>query len=709
MKKIILLLALAASISSQTMAQAPQKFNYQGIARNISGAPLASTPIGLRISVLDGSSSGPVVYQETQTATTNAYGLYNVAIGSGTVVSGTVAGINWATGDKYMKVEIDPTGGSSYVNLGTSQLLSVPYAMYAASGTPGPAGPSGPAGPAGPSGPAGPTGATGATGAAGATGATGATGAAGTSGNTVLSGSGAPSSSTGVNGDFYINTTTNTMFGPKASGAWPATGTSLVGPAGSASISGTTNYLVKFTASSTGGNSQIIDNGTTVGINASSPISSTRLDVRNNTGTSNSVIRATLGGSPSTSITTPSAIYGQSDSGLALVGVSSAQHGIYGRSTATSYSGVVGVASGSSGSGIYGLVTSTGVAGYFDAGTSGGTGVVVDNGPSYFGATPSTTGHRLAVIQPSTSLPKVDTNAALYAYSNTSQACLKGAVLGVYNGSNFGVGVQGLGYNGINNQDAGSSANFGFGSSNDYGVYGSANTSGVIGTSSSGIGVLGYNRSSTNAATTGVGNTYGVYGNATTIGTASTPSTRYGVYAAASGATTNYAGYFSGNVLITGSIAKGSGTFKIDHPLDPENKYLYHSFVESPDMMNIYNGNVTTDGAGFATVTLPNYFDALNKDFRYQLTVIGTFAQAIVKEKVSGNTFVIQTNQPNVEVSWQVTGVRKDKYAEAHRVVPEVEKEAEFKGRYLHPLEWNQPESKGIDELTRPKSTGTQR
>lgn len=70
---------------------------------------------------------------------------------------------------------------------------------------------------------------------------------------------------------------------------------------------------------------------------------------------------------------------------------------------------------------------------------------------------------------------------------------------------------------------------------------------------------------------------------------------------------------------------------------------------------------------------------------------------------------MIQTNQPNVEVSWQVTGVRKDKYAEAHRVVSEVEKEPEFKGRYLHPLEWNQPESKGIDELTRPKSTGIQR
>lgn len=182
-------------------------------------------------------------------------------------------------------------------------------------------------------------------------------------------------------------------------------------------------------------------------------------------------------------------------------------------------------------------------------------------------------------------------------------------------------------------------------------------------------------------------------------------SSNYGVYGWTPGTTTSdFAGYFQGKVSITGSISKGSGTFKIDHPLDPENKYLYHSFVESPDMMNIYNGNITTDASGFATVTMPNYFDALNKDFRYQLTVIGTFAQAIVKEKMSGNKFVIQTNQPNIEVSWMVTGVRKDKFAEANRVVAEVEKEPQFKGLYLHPKEWNQPESKGISEKIRPKS-----
>ncbi len=136
---------------------------------------------------------------------------------------------------------------------------------------------------------------------------------------------------------------------------------------------------------------------------------------------------------------------------------------------------------------------------------------------------------------------------------------------------------------------------------------------------------------------------------------------------------------------VNGALSKASGTFEIDHPLDPANKYLYHSFVESPDMMNIYNGNITTDATGTATVTMPDYFDALNKDFRYQLTVIGTFAQAIVSKEMSGNTFEIKTSIPNVKVSWMVTGVRQDAWANAHRVVTEVEKAPADKGKYLHP------------------------
>jgi hypothetical protein len=144
-----------------------------------------------------------------------------------------------------------------------------------------------------------------------------------------------------------------------------------------------------------------------------------------------------------------------------------------------------------------------------------------------------------------------------------------------------------------------------------------------------------------------------------------------------------------GDVNVTGNLSKGGGSFKIDHPLDPANKYLYHSFVESPDMMDVYNGNVTTDQHGLATITLPEYFQALNRDFRYQLTVIGQFAQAIVASEISGNHFTIKTNKRGVRVSWQVTGIRQDAFANAHRIPVEVEKPVQEQGHYLHPELFN--------------------
>jgi hypothetical protein len=169
-----------------------------------------------------------------------------------------------------------------------------------------------------------------------------------------------------------------------------------------------------------------------------------------------------------------------------------------------------------------------------------------------------------------------------------------------------------------------------------------------------------------------------------------------GLNGAASGNAGDFIGNVDivGNVDIAGRLTKGSGSFKIDHPLDPENKYLYHSFVESPDMKNIYDGTVTTDAGGNAVITLPDWFEALNRDFRYQLTVIGTFAQAIVAEKIKYNRFTIRTSIPNVEVSWQVTGIRRDAYANMHRIPVEETKPDRERGTYLHPDAFNQPEEK---------------
>jgi len=142
----------------------------------------------------------------------------------------------------------------------------------------------------------------------------------------------------------------------------------------------------------------------------------------------------------------------------------------------------------------------------------------------------------------------------------------------------------------------------------------------------------------------------------------------------------------SGNLSINGNLSKGGGSFKIDHPLDPANKYLYHSFVESPDMMNIYNGLVTLDAHGSAWITMPDYFDALNRDFRYQLTSVGRPQPNLyICRELSGNRFKISGGKPGGKVSWQVTGVRQDAWANAHRIPVEVEKPAAERGSYLHP------------------------
>ncbi|MCC6401071.1 MAG: hypothetical protein IT227_09955 [Flavobacteriales bacterium] len=161
----------------------------------------------------------------------------------------------------------------------------------------------------------------------------------------------------------------------------------------------------------------------------------------------------------------------------------------------------------------------------------------------------------------------------------------------------------------------------------------------------------------------------------------------------------SYAGYFVGNAAVSGTLSKGGGAFKIDHPLDPANKFLYHSFVESPDMMNVYNGNVVLDADGRAIVVLPDYFEALNKDHRYQLTAIGAPGPGLhIARKVENGTFVIAGGTPGGEVSWQVTGVRKDAFANENRIPNVVEKKGVEVGRYLHPTAFGLDRSLGIDE-----------
>jgi hypothetical protein len=204
------------------------------------------------------------------------------------------------------------------------------------------------------------------------------------------------------------------------------------------------------------------------------------------------------------------------------------------------------------------------------------------------------------------------------------------------------------------------------------GVYGKHNTSGNFGAlGSSVIGAWG------NAT----GNNVGVYG--------SSP--------------TGYAGSFQGKVDVAGTLTKTSGSFKIDHPLDPANKYLYHSFVESPDMKNIYDGVVVLDANGDAVVELPDWFEALNRDFRYQLTCIGGFAQVYIDQEIENNRFSIAGGKPGLKVSWQVTGIRQDAYANKHRIPVEEDKPEGECGKYLHPDAYGKPIDEGIGVIKQPR------
>jgi hypothetical protein len=198
------------------------------------------------------------------------------------------------------------------------------------------------------------------------------------------------------------------------------------------------------------------------------------------------------------------------------------------------------------------------------------------------------------------------------------------------------------------------------------------------------------------------GTTYGVYAYASGTGGA---GTHYGIYGYATGGATNWAGYFNGNVHVAGTLSKAAGTFRIDHPVDPANKYLSHSFVESPDMLNVYTGTVTTNEAGEAIAELPGYFEALNISYTYQLTVVKQFAQAIVLEEIQHNRFTIKTDKPHVKVSWMVTGVRNDPYAREHRVVPETEKKSDEKGKYLYPEGYHFSQEKSIFQAPPPNDT----
>ncbi len=448
-------------------------------------------------------------------------------------------------------------------------------------------------------------------------------------------------------------------------------------------------------------------------------------------------------------------VEGDSGSGTGVLGNSSSLNGVHGvssngfgvRGDSTGSSGVYGTSVNSDG--VWGRASNTNASGVRGENTAAGSGVRGESsaGNGVYGR--SETGYGVYGENLSTGnfgLLGTTGVGAVIGISSTSSSGVYGqsSENGVHGVSSFGNGVAGLSNgNGVYGRSTGAG----------YGVYGVHDTSGnygyiggggqaVAGISGSGTAVYGQSTSGTGVSGQS-SSSDGVYGysstgNAVYGGTASGYAGRFVgrtmitgsavgdlVYMENSGSgrglhvvtdsdtalwvqtTTGFAaldarkpggraGYFNGNVEVTGTVSKGGGAFKIDHPLDPEHKYLYHSFVESPDMKNIYDGVITTDANGAAVVELPEWFEALNHDFRYQLTVIGGFAQAVVAEEIENNRFSIRTNLANVKVSWQVTGIRHDPFANAHRIPVEEQKSEEERGFYLHPEEWGQPAERNV-------------
>jgi hypothetical protein len=504
MKKIKLMIFVAGiTFGLLASGQVPQLIDYQGMARDGSGIPLANQGISVRMSVWQGPLPGTMVYSEKHTPVTNAYGLFHLMIGEGSVLSGNFATINWATGNYYIQTEIDPNGGNAFVDMGKSKLATVPFAFYAAS-----------------------------------------------------AGGGGSSPWQSNPPDIYYND----------------------------------GY---------------------VGIGTDTP--EDFLHINNSSGMANAKITSTQ-----------------------------------------SY--FIGDATGNSG--LWMKEADIDVAWLYWNPFSQAV-FMYENGAQ----TMTWKGNNVGVgtLDPLVKVHVIEENSSgalsedLNILYSTGQY-LSPAILGwaENNTSDISYGVLGHSYSTGSDFNEGVFGEGGGGIYNNYGVY-----------------AVGYGQSGSNYSIALYADDYGA-------------------------ATTNYAAYLAGDVVVSGTLSKSGGSFKIDHPQDPANKYLVHSFVESPDMMNIYNGNVVTDAGGLATVELPDYFDALNIDFRYQLTVIGQFAQAIVKDEISGNTFTIQTDKPNVKVSWQVTGVRNDAWAKANRIQPEVDKPAHEKGLYIHPELFGKSKDMGL-------------
>jgi hypothetical protein len=289
-------------------------------------------------------------------------------------------------------------------------------------------------------------------------------------------------------------------------------------------------------------------------------------------------------------------------------------------------------------------------------------------------------------------------NAAVIAYGINGSD-------GITASSDSGYGVHGESVEGtgVDGRSVRSPGVFGE-SDTSMGVVGRSNLAGVQGDPSSegGVGVYGENLEFNGVGVWGQANTgVGVRAMGGNMGVDARRLDSHGHWLFHNSvrlATRYYAGDFQGAVYISGNLIAPSKYFIIDHPLDPDNKYLYHASVESSDLKNIYDGMAILDANGEAVIDLPAWFEILNTNFRYQLTPIGAPGPNLyIAEEISNARFKISGGAPMMNVSWQLTGIRDDAWAKAHPIEVEGEKPVEERGYYLHPEFQGAPKEKSIE------------
>jgi len=679
--------------SAGPQAGAPLYFNYQGLLLEPgSGKPVADGTYQLVLSIYDVAAGGTALWTEPQAVAVHK-GLFNVRLGTATPLDPA-----WVDGrDLWLGVAVQGDGEMDP----RTPLVSVPYAINAGdvrgadihpdnvyvepyglvidadgywhgqplSGTVGATGPTGPAGPpgatgpegatgpagaAGPSGPVGPPGATGpegATGPAGATGPEGATGAAGPSGPTGPSGATGPTDLCGYTqactGD-GLNLTNGATYSFRGSGG----SYGVQGYGAAAGVLGDTNDSAAsagvYGTNSAGGAAGVwghdaVTTARTAGVygtygaptNVDPTAGAGAYGVWGNTsspigvlGTRTGLVPGSAGvagvNSASSGVVGPQGLGTYGVWGELYGGLNGAA-GVFGTVGMavdnTGNSGVMGIARGASG--VLSFVNQSNSQGWSEYGVWGDVG--------------STAGEAAGVL--GTALANGHSSAGVWGISGGPVSPPRDAAYP----SAVGAPIESGG--------AGTIAA-------DYGVRGMTNS-----TRAGSAGVLG------EASGTA---TVGVYGRNTTAG--------------------GYAGFFdgdmyvnNGSMVVNGPLSMRAGSFRIDHPLDPAAKYLTHAAVESPDMLNVYNGNVVLDKDGTAWVQLPGYFEALNAEYRYQLTTIGGYAPVYIAREIAANRFQIAGGTAGLKVSWQVTGVRQDAWAANNPLVVEQEKPASARGQYLYP------------------------